>query len=64
MPDVNCTVNNCKYWTDKNLCTAQQIVVQNDQSGGFTQNAQLSQLQATPASAKDDTCCQTFQQMK
>lgn len=60
MPDVNCTVNNCKYWSNQNLCKAQQIVVQNDQAGGFSQNAQLNQLAATPASAKDDTCCQTF----
>lgn len=60
MPDVNCTVNNCKYWSDKNLCSAQQIVVQNDASGGFSQNAILTQLQATPASSIDDTCCQTF----
>lgn len=64
MPDVNCTVNNCKYWTGSNLCTAQQIVVQNDQSGGFSPNAQLTQLAATPASSKDNTCCQTFQAMK
>lgn len=63
MPDVNCTVNNCKYWTKKNLCTAQQIVVQNDAEGGFSPKAKLDQLEATPASSKDDTCCQTFQQM-
>ena len=60
MPDVNCTVNTCKYWTSGNLCTAQQIVVQNDQNGGFSENAQLSQLQATPAEKTDETCCQTF----
>lgn len=62
MPDVNCTVNNCKYWTSDNLCTAQQIVVQNDQAGGFSPNAQLSQLAGTPANSKDSTCCQTFKQ--
>lgn len=60
MPDVNCTVNSCKYWTSGNLCTAQQIVVQNDQEGGFPQDAQLNQLQPTPASKTDETCCQTF----
>lgn len=62
MPDVNCTVNNCRYWTNNNLCTAQQIVVQNDASGGFSQNDKLTSLSATPASSKDDTCCQTFKQ--
>lgn len=60
MPDVNCTVNNCKYWTSSNLCTAQQIVVQNDAQGGFSSNANLSSLAATPANSNDDTCCQTF----
>lgn len=63
MPDVACTVNNCKYWTQKNLCSAQQIIVQNDaQGGGFGSNAQLSSLAATPANSNDDTCCQTFKQ--
>ncbi len=61
MPDVHCTVDNCKYWTDKNLCTANNIVVQNDASGGFSPGSQLTSLQATPANGKDDTCCQTFQ---
>ena len=60
MPDVNCTVNNCQYWTDGNLCEAQQIVIQNDEEGGFSQNAKLNQLKATPADSNDDTCCQTF----
>jgi len=60
MPDVNCTVNNCQYWSGGNLCSAEQIVVQNDQSGGFSPNAQLSQLQATPAQKTDETSCQTF----
>jgi hypothetical protein len=60
MPDVNCTVNNCKYWTKGNLCEAQQIVIQNDQEGGFSPNSELKQLSATPADSEDETCCQTF----
>jgi hypothetical protein len=60
MPDVNCTVNNCKYWEDGNLCSAQQIVVQNDEEGGFSPDAKLKQLNPTPAKSNDDTCCQTF----
>ncbi|OEH84296.1 hypothetical protein BHU72_10810 [Desulfuribacillus stibiiarsenatis] len=62
MPDVHCTVDNCKYWTTKNLCTADNIIVQNDGEGGVSPDAQLSSLDATPASSKDETCCQTFQQ--
>ncbi len=60
MPDVNCTVDNCKYWTSGNLCEAQQIVIQNDADGGFAPNAKLKDLAATPADSNDDTCCQTF----
>lgn len=60
MPDVNCTVNNCKYWEDGNLCNAQQIVIQNDEEGGFAPNVNLKQLSATPADSEDETCCQTF----
>lgn len=60
MPDVNCTVNTCKYWQDSNLCNAQQIVIQNDAQGGFSPNAKLDQLKATPANNNDETCCQTF----
>lgn len=60
MPEVNCTVNNCSYWQQGNQCNAKQIIVQNDQDGGFSPNAKLDQLSATPASTIDDTCCQTF----
>ena len=60
MPDVNCTVNTCKYWQTSNLCNAQQIVIQGDDAGGFSQSAKLEQLNATPASSIDETCCQTF----
>jgi hypothetical protein len=60
MPDVNCTVDNCQYWTSGNLCEAQQIVIQNDADGGFAPNAKLKDLAATPADSNDDTCCQTF----
>lgn len=60
MPDVNCTVDNCQYWTSGNLCKAQQIVIQNDEDGGFSPNAELKNLSATPAESNDDTCCQTF----
>ncbi len=60
MPDVHCTVDNCKYWTSSNLCTADNIVVQNDAEGGFSPSAELNSLAATPASSKDSTCCQTF----
>ncbi len=60
MPNVNCTVDNCEYWADGNSCHAKQIVIQNDEDGGFPPTANLGNLTATPADDKDDTCCQTF----
>ncbi|AQS59449.1 DUF1540 domain-containing protein [Desulforamulus ferrireducens] len=61
MPEVACTVSNCKYWSQDNQCTAKQIIVQNDaQGGGISPNASLQSLAATPAYSSDETCCQTF----
>ncbi|HEY8463833.1 MAG TPA: DUF1540 domain-containing protein [Bacillota bacterium] len=60
MPDVNCTVDNCEYWTNGNLCKAKQIVIQNDSEGGFPPDAKLDNLSTTPADSVEDTCCQTF----
>lgn len=63
MPDVHCTVSTCKYWQNSNLCNADNIIIQGDTAGGFSPNAQLSQLNATPAKKTDETCCQTFKNM-
>ncbi|MHB8156729.1 MAG: DUF1540 domain-containing protein [Desulfocucumaceae bacterium] len=60
MPDVNCTVNSCHYWQNRNMCKAQNIIIQNDAMGGFPPSAKLDQLNATPAETIDETCCQTF----
>lgn len=61
MPDVNCTVDTCKYWTANNLCTAQQIIIQSDAAGGgISPNADLARIKPTPAKNVDETCCQTF----
>ncbi len=60
MPDVHCTVNTCSHWKQGNLCDARNIVIQNDQDGGFAPSAQLDSLQATPAGTIGETCCQTF----
>lgn len=64
MPDVNCTVNNCHYWQQGNLCNADNIVVQSDEAGGFPPSASLDNLNSTPADSKDQTCCQTFRNHK
>ena len=62
MPSVSCTVNNCKHWDMGNACTAKQIVVQKDTSGGLNSSSggSLTQMAATPAQSADEACCQTF----
>jgi hypothetical protein len=60
MPNVNCTVDNCQYWTNGNFCKAQQIIIQNDLEGGISPDSKLETLKSTPAGTVDDTCCQTF----
>ncbi len=64
MPDVSCTVNTCKYWEQNNLCSASHIVIQTDEGGGFSPDASISSLAETPASSKDETCCQTFKNQR
>ncbi len=60
MPSVHCTVNTCSYWENGNRCNANNIVIQSDQEGGFSPNAQLNSLKATPVNGTEETCCQTF----
>ncbi len=60
MPEVSCTVSSCKYWEQKNLCNASHIIIQSDEAGGFAPTSKIDQLTETPASSKDETCCQTF----
>ncbi|MDC0761806.1 MULTISPECIES: DUF1540 domain-containing protein [Brevibacillus] len=66
MPAVKCSVANCEYWAQGNLCSAEEIMVEIDAhatvnvkeefAGEYGQNTQ-HQDQAKTSS---ETCCLTF----
>ncbi len=61
---IHCTVSNCHYWAQGNMCDANEILVTSDQQGeslgdsfDAPQASTASQVQATTCM---DTCCKTF----
>lgn len=61
---IHCSVNNCHYWTQGNVCEANEIMVTTDEIGKQypdTMDApQAQQFSATPADSCMQTCCKTF----
>ncbi|UOF88601.1 DUF1540 domain-containing protein [Fodinisporobacter ferrooxydans] len=66
---VVCTVSNCKYWGNGNVCNADKILVTSDQIGTIYPNSidasQADMIVAesgtTPVSFCESTCCKTFE---
>lgn len=61
---IRCTVENCQYWSQGNVCDASQILITSDRLAD-TQPDRFDALQAstapqTPVTACMDTCCKTF----
>lgn len=67
MPQVKCSVANCEYWAQGNLCSADEIMVEIDShasankmkeefAGEYGQNTDHQDH----ASKSSETCCQTF----
>ncbi len=62
--DIHCLVNNCHYWSNGNMCDAEEIIVTHD-SFGANQSDRIDakmakQLTPTPADTCMSTCCKTF----
>jgi hypothetical protein len=59
-----CSVSNCHYWTNGNICDASQIMVTSDQLAAEKPDRfdalQASTAAATPAGRCEQTCCKTF----
>lgn len=53
MPQVICTVSNCKYHTEDNGCDAEKILV--------TVVGNTDKTKFTPAHGKFETICETFE---
>lgn len=62
--EVKCTVNNCHYWKQGNLCHANQIMVSSDEVGANKPDSYdastMSTTMHTPTKTCVDTCCKTF----
>lgn len=62
MPEVRCTVNNCYYWGDGNVCVAEKILVVSDHA--LTRidehDEEIGEIGHTPARVSKETCCYTF----
>ncbi|WOA58257.1 DUF1540 domain-containing protein [Bacillus mycoides] len=67
MPEVKCSVSNCSFWGQGNLCQASAIVVQPDaQEAGQIENSSYTNATLTnetlesPVTTSVETCCHTF----
>lgn len=62
--EVNCSVNNCHYWTQGNLCVASTIMITSDQVGYAEPDTfdapQSAQVPPSPVESCMETCCKTF----
>jgi len=62
MPEnVSCTVNTCIYWREKNVCTAEKILVALDEAlQRIDDKMEIAGLDPTPATQSAQTSCKTF----
>ncbi|MFD6509091.1 MULTISPECIES: DUF1540 domain-containing protein [unclassified Bacillus (in: firmicutes)] len=67
MPEVKCSVSNCSFWGQGNLCQASAIVVQPDaQEAGQIENSSYTNTTLTNETLESsvttsvETCCHTF----
>ncbi len=64
MSKINCSVNNCHYWGNGNVCHASSIMITSDGMGQELPDdfdaPQSSMAPATPVNHCYDTCCKTF----
>ncbi len=63
---VHCTISNCGYWKNGNLCDANEILIASDawaaQAPDRVDAMQASTLNAAQAQSCLETCCKTFVQ--
>lgn len=61
---IRCTVENCQYWSQGNICDASQILITSDRLANTEPDSfdapQASTAPQTPVTACMDTCCKTF----
>lgn len=61
---IHCTVSNCHYWNQGNMCHANEILVVSDQFGDSQPDnvdaTMAKQLSPTPVDTCMATCCKSF----
>lgn len=61
---IHCSVNNCHYWYQGNMCQAEEILVTSDQIGASYPDQfdcqQSKELSPTPVDTCMASCCKTF----
>ncbi|QRG66108.1 DUF1540 domain-containing protein [Brevibacillus choshinensis] len=63
MPQVKCSVANCEYWAQGNLCSADEIMVEIDAHASAdykTEFAAENDSHQDKANTSSETCCLTF----
>jgi hypothetical protein len=62
---IHCTVDNCKYWTEHNMCSADSILITAPASPlprTDPHGTKAETLHHTPVQQVVDTLCYTFEQ--
>jgi hypothetical protein len=66
MARIHCSVSNCNYWKNGNICDASEIMVTSYKIGDTMPDSfdapQASTAPQTPVSSCMETCCKTFVQ--
>lgn len=64
-PIVKCSVSNCTYWGEKNVCQADLIMIEIDKHANLNYNAEFAgesfdTEHQDATSSSSGTCCHTF----
>jgi len=64
--NVSCTVSNCEYWSEGNVCRASGILVAAGQPQGNWDHhgRHPEQYQQTPVDRQQDSYCFTFEKVE
>lgn len=64
MASIRCTVSNCKYWGENNMCMADQILVTAPESqlpAAEKHGVGAERLHTTPIRFLEESLCYTFE---
>ena len=62
MPEVNCTVCNCNYWQQGNLCSASSILITSGRvEGKDPHGSNAAILEGVPIGRDQESFCLTFE---